>query len=255
MFLESEYTFQEKVFTFGKGSRLDFPIHIHRAFEFYKQTKGSAEIVIDDKKYRLSAGQAVLIFPFQCHSYKSLENSEHQMSIFSTDLVLDFYDKIDVVPVDNMFHMPFDISIKPDNIFEIKAVVYSICGTFAKNAVYKTRDRFALEDNIISVLMFAEENFREQCLLKDVVKTIGYDYAYIAKKFKKSVGMTYNQYVNFLRIHESRLLLKNTTKSITAIAFACGYSSLRSFNRKFFEITGSTPSGFRNKEKKGIVSA
>ena len=40
-----------------------------------------------------------------------------------------------------------------------------------------------------------------------------------------------------------------TDKPVTDIAFECGFMSQRNFNRVFREITGMTPSEFRERSK------
>ena len=95
--------------------------------------------------------------------------------------------------------------------------------------------------------MYANEHFCGKRLLRDAALSAQYDYAYISKLFKKSMGMTFNQYVNLLRIREGQKLLSTTKKSIDEITYLCGYTSTRTFNRNFLEITGSTPSDFRKK--------
>ena len=45
---------------------------------------------LDEKKYILSEGEAVLIFPFQAHSFSPVENGRLKMCIFATKLVAEF---------------------------------------------------------------------------------------------------------------------------------------------------------------------
>ena len=75
------------------------------------------------------------------------------------------------------------------------------------------------EDQIlVQLLLFSDKNFRNRCLLRDAAATIGYDYAYISKLFKRKVGISFRQYVNNLRIIESKPLLTAGDKSIEEIA-------------------------------------
>ena len=121
-----------------------------------------------------------------------------------------------------------------------------ICGEFDKKRTYAEKKNLFSQDKVVSVLLYANENYKQKCLLYDASASVGFDYAYISKLFKKSIGITYNQYVNYLRIQESKKLLKTTGKTITEIALESGFLSLRVFNRKFSEIEGTTPSVYRN---------
>ena len=49
--------------------------------------------MIEDQKYILKSGEAVLVFPLQPHSYTCIEDGNIQMSIFSPEMVSSFYKK------------------------------------------------------------------------------------------------------------------------------------------------------------------
>ena len=227
-------------------NNFSFHIHLHRSFEFFAQIDGLTEIIIDEKEYRLSPGQAVLIFPFQTHSYQVIQKGKCVMCIFSPDLVPDFSkDTVHRLPADNLFLFPVDANIQTDNIFLCRSLAYGICGTFEKNRRYTEKPKSISDDVFISLLLYADKNFCDRCLLRDAAVSMGYDYAYLSKRFKAKAGIPFNQYVNVLRIHQSKYLLTSTEKSITEIAYACGFQICRTFNREFFKIVGCTPSEYR----------
>lgn len=248
MFFEKEHSFNEEEFNIFGGQNFSFMSHIHRSFELYLQTEGTSEVVIDKRAYILKPGQAVLIFPFQYHSYRAIENSAHNMCIFSPGLVPDFYGNGKFIPTDNLF--AFSWSRKTaDNPFLYRSIAYEICGEFDKERTYAEKKNLFAQDKVVSVLLYVNENYKQKCLLYDASASVGFDYAYISKLFKKSIGITYNQYVNYLRIQDSKRLLKTSEKTISEIALECGFLSLRVFNRKFSEIEGITPSAYRNQQK------
>ena len=90
MLFEGKHSFNEQEFKISKGQNLSFMKHIHRSFEFYLQLGGTTEVVIDEKQYVLKAGQAVLIFPFQYHSYKTVENAQAHRLFSNSDYYDDF---------------------------------------------------------------------------------------------------------------------------------------------------------------------
>ncbi|MBR2951820.1 MAG: AraC family ligand binding domain-containing protein, partial [Clostridia bacterium] len=85
MFFESIHSEKQSEFHYHFGESLDFPLHIHRSFEFFSQLQGKTLVVIDGKEYELKEGEAVLIFPLQTHSYKTITKGKHAISIFSSD--------------------------------------------------------------------------------------------------------------------------------------------------------------------------
>lgn len=59
-------------------------------------------------------------------------------------------------------------------------------------------------------------------------------------------SMSFNDYINHLRVERIKQMLKSDNKSnLTDLAFAVGFSSKAAFNQSFKKITGMTPSDFR----------
>jgi AraC-like DNA-binding protein/mannose-6-phosphate isomerase-like protein (cupin superfamily) len=73
--------------------------------------------------------------------------------------------------------------------------------------------------------------------------------AAFSRWFKASVGRVFQRHVNELRVAKVCALLAGGEKSITEAAFKCGYNNLANFNRRFRELTGMTPSMFRNQTR------
>ena len=60
--------------------------------------------------------------------------------------------------------------------------------------------------------------------------------------------MTFGKFLNNMRIEKAMTLLSASDKTVTEIAYECGFGSLRSFNRVFMAFAGKTPTAFK-KEK------
>lgn len=254
MFLEPIHSLNEKEFKFWRGSSISFPLHIHRSFEFFNQINGSTEILIDDQKYVLKGGESVLIFPLQPHSYTCITDGSIQMSIFSPEMVSSFYKKNkNKLPVNNQFICNLSENIEIDNIYHEKSVAYFICGEFERDREYIERSTDLGDKLCVSLLVYADNHFHNQCLLRDAAVSVGYDYAYISKFFKKKVGMSFRRYVNGLRILEGKQLLKSTSMNISEIGEMCGFSSTRAFDREFFSQTGMTPSAYKKESRRKLL--
>jgi AraC-like DNA-binding protein len=68
----------------------------------------------------------------------------------------------------------------------------------------------------------------------------------ISSLLKQKYQMNFKQYLNDVRITESKRLLKETDRTITEIAYAVGYNSIPHFNRVFRQLSDSTPTEFRD---------
>ena len=248
MLFESQHSLTEDEFRLSKSKCINFPIHIHRSFEYFKQIRGATEIRIGDRAYTLKSGEAALVFPLQPHAYTCLEEGEMQLAIFSPEMVSTFYKaNKNKLPTDNHFLCSLPEELALDNLFCQKAAAYWICGEFERGRDYVERSGRLGDQLFVSLLLYADQNFRSRCLLRDAAAAIGYDYAYISKFFKSKVGMSFRQYVNYLRIMESKQLLRETAGSIEEISEACGFASVRAFDREFRAQMGMTPSEYRSR--------
>ena len=88
-----------------------------------------------------------------------------------------------------------------------------------------------------------------ECTLSDAVERVGMNYSYISRNFKKLVGMSFNDYVNLMRLNQACYLLKNTDRSITDCGYESGFRSIHTFNRNFKERYGISPQQYRKEQK------
>ena len=249
MFFEPQHSIDEALFTMRYMMNINFPLHIHHSFEYVEQICGATEITISGKKHLLTPGDAVLIFPLQPHSYATIDKGRIRICIFSPNFVSNFYKANEnKLPESNNFKCTLPETIQSDNLWHKKALTYFICGEFDKNRSYVDASMKNENQILVNLLLFSDKNFRGRCLLRDAAASIGYDYAYVSKLFKRKVGVTFRQYVNNLRIIESKRLLKDGTMSIEEVAENCGFSSLRTFDREFLKQVETTPSKYQRQQ-------
>lgn len=249
MFFEKQRSLDLQNFIQSEASKVTFGLHFHRAFEFFQQTEGSTKVVINNRTYILKEGEAVLIFPFQLHSYEAIEEGKCRATIFSPILVKAFSKNMQF-PTDNRLYYPITETFGCDNIYQQKAFAYAIIGAFESTERVYAPSKSKDEKAIMEMLLYAEKNFAEDCSLRKTAGDIFYDYLYLSKLFKAKIGVPYTTYVHHLRINEAIYLLENTSKSITEIYIDCGFSCLRTFNRVFLSIMGESATEYRNRIKK-----
>jgi|HubBroStandDraft_6_1064221.scaffolds.fasta_scaffold00188_12 AraC family transcriptional regulator of adaptative response / DNA-3-methyladenine glycosylase II len=78
---------------------------------------------------------------------------------------------------------------------------------------------------------------------------LGVSARHLRRLYQEQVGVTPAQLARSSRAHFARRLLDDTDLSITEIAFASGFGSLRQFNRTVNDIFRATPSGLRARRR------
>lgn len=95
------------------------------------------------------------------------------------------------------------------------------------------------------ITCYVEQNFMEKLSLTELTQDYNYSLAHISHTFKMETGMTFQDYVQSVRIRESCRLLINTSKKVADIATLVGYTNIKFFNQVFKRQTGMTPRQFR----------
>lgn len=252
MFYEFHHAASPDYWQVERDRDFSFPPHLHACFELLYIRSGAMQVTVDGRIYPLRAGDALLLFPHQIHALEATE-SEHVLCIFSPQLVHTFARKTaGFRPTDNrMAVSAADIAAleaaDTASLLIKKGVLYTLCGRFDEAATYLSHSTES--DTLLhKIFAFVETSFAADCSLGALAETLGYNYEYLSRAFRRAVGIPFNTYVSHYRLSHACYLLRNTSQSVLQCALDSGYSSLRSFNRQFKEQFGVTPMEYRTTE-------
>lgn len=100
------------------------------------------------------------------------------------------------------------------------------------------------------VAAYAQElprNFHKEFSIDEVAGRLGLSRRRFTQLFRDATGESWLQMIRRLRINHARWLLRNTSRSITAVAFESGFSDLSHFYRVFGKTSGLSPEAWRKK--------
>ena len=98
---------------------------------------------------------------------------------------------------------------------------------------------------IKKAMSYISDNFASNITLDDVARHVHLNPAYFSSIFKQSCGSSFKEYLNMVRIEESKRLLANTDYSVVDIAVATGFMDQSYFSKVFKKYTGLTPKQYR----------
>lgn len=98
---------------------------------------------------------------------------------------------------------------------------------------------------IKKAMMYISENFNRPLTLEEVATYVNLNPSYFSKVFKDSTNTSFKEYLNSIRIEESKRLLSNTDYNVIDIAIAVGFEDQSYFSKVFKKYTGMTPKQFR----------
>jgi AraC-like DNA-binding protein len=98
---------------------------------------------------------------------------------------------------------------------------------------------------VVRICDFIADNFREDIDSSDIASAAAVHPKYAMNVFKKTTGMTLNDYVNLMRLSYAQALLMQEEVNVLQVAMDSGFGSLSAFNKSFRKIAGTSPSDFR----------
>ncbi len=103
-------------------------------------------------------------------------------------------------------------------------------------------------DPIARALAYIRQNFQSSTIsLAEVADTAHLSPSHLAHRFRRQVGVGYQQYVTKLRIDAAKVMLAEGGLPVAVIAEDVGYPNLTNFYRLFQRETGFTPAAWRRR--------
>src|SRR5690606_25133799 len=90
-----------------------------------------------------------------------------------------------------------------------------------------------------------QENYHQNITLEMISSRFYISPYYFSRIFKQTTGLNFKEYLHLLRIREAQRLLKETELKIIEIAERIGYMNITHFNRKFKQVTHTSPKEYR----------
>lgn len=123
--------------------------------------------------------------------------------------------------------------------YDLQEIVVAFSDNVFNKATSKNKE---LMKKAISIIT---KNYAANITLDYVANEVHLNPAYFSTLFKKEVGYSFKEYLNMIRIEESKRLLTNSSYSIVDIAIAVGFEDQSYFSKVFKKYTGITPKQYR----------
>jgi AraC family transcriptional regulator len=102
------------------------------------------------------------------------------------------------------------------------------------------------ERRIGAALRHVEAHAEEPLSLAALAAVAAMSPYHFLRTFRALVGMTPHQFILHARMRRAAVGLRQTSDTVSAIAFASGFGDLSTFNRRFVRIFGVSPSAYRS---------
>lgn len=254
--------------------RYNMPHHWHTETELLYIQKGRFQLSLNGKEYMLGAGNLCYIaegalhggIPYDCVYECMVFNSN--VLLKHTSLVRDYLKDIEntrtlIQPVftsaqpgilkciSRMLSAARDM--KPGWELLALAGLYDFYGTVIQQNYREEApsDATAYQRvrQIKMALEFIEQNYHRPITLEQLAHASGLSPKYFCRYFRNILSKTPIDYLNYYRVERACFLLEENKRSVTDVAYACGYNDSSYFVRCFKRYKGITPNQYAKQSK------
>lgn len=133
---------------------------------------------------------------------------------------------------------------KIDSVEELSLWTLKVLERFTDSVFNLSESKHA--GTMIEAIKYINAHYEEPLTLEKVATKVHLNPAYLSSVFKKEIGVGFADYLNKVRIEESKKLLRNRQYTILEVALSVGFENHSYFSKVFKKYTGITPKHFRN---------
>ncbi|AOT70612.1 helix-turn-helix transcriptional regulator [Geosporobacter ferrireducens] len=224
--------------------------HLHQELSIGYIEKGTTVLHVNGKNYDISAGDAIIIYPYVSHRCQPLDITEWQFTMIYVDNAFckGIFDDLDT---------KHSIGIKKLGEYEFNQIKHLVdtlksdVSGFDKEVelistlihLFDTCDvAIKLESSrkIHAVKTYIKEHFLQPLNLKDMEEHFSMNKFALIRNFKDKFNTTPNAYQLQLKINYGKYLLKSSS-NIVDIALRSGFYDQAHFTKEFKKAYGITP--------------
>ena len=249
-------------------------LHWHSELEIFVLLEGDVEVQIGEKRFRLTAGEGCFINIEILHSYYAVGDEPCHFrsfvfdaaivsgmpgSVFDIKYVRPLLNKnvpfiqMNSVKKDKIYFEQFDIAFKAAQNeghgyeFVIReALTHILLFLSERCKSYDIQSVSVQEIRLKQMLEWINKNIEKNISLPELAKSANISARECQRIFKKYLQCRPVAYIQKQRILIAVQYLTMTDDPITDIALKCGFSSPSYFTSQFKNITGETPTEYRN---------
>jgi len=250
--------------------------HHHPECELILVQKGRLDVEIKDEVFALTGGDVLLLGSSQLHrdrnygektDYFILQFDLHTFFDQSTIPYLQYFNETKV-PLSAMNYIFRD---HPDSRLAVAECIRDIFGEIhlkesgyelAVNLLIKkilliliradTRGLLADQDRVERirlkpVLDYVDVNISEKVTVEEACRLANMSYYYFVKFFKKTMGLSFTEYVNFRKIKRAEQLLLTRDLSVSEVGDQTGMPNMAHFYKMFKRFNHCSPKEFQRR--------
>ncbi len=238
--------------------------HMHCDMEIAIIYNGKTFVEIGNKPSTTAeSSDIIFVFPNQIHSFSSAQPEQHVLFTINPQLFPEYAQLFsDYLPDDNIIKGAArdpELRNLVDNIirlYESKDSLYrdaSLRGyllAFISRIFSLTRLKKSNSEDMHAIgyiMNYCMANYNHALSLDILERELHLSKYYISHTINQKLGMSFNDYVNSIRVSSACRYLSEGKLSVQEISELVGFNTVRTFNRAFAKQMGTSPRDYRNR--------
>ena len=263
-----------------RDPQLEFPLHSHGFDELVIVLRGTAMHIVDGQPFQVKSGDVFVVSGKHEHQYREMNGLALANILFDSDVLQMHQWDIRALPG---FHVLFALEplLRGQHKFnsrlhlsaqqlnhvskllqdlhreiEVRGPGYRIMsrGIFMQMAVYLSRcysekpeGKFIDLLRIGDAIAHIETHFDKKITLNDLARKAHLSPRHFQRIFQECIGRSPIDHLLHVRVQKAAELLRHSERTLTSIAFDCGFSDSNYLSRQFRRIMNQTPKQYRQK--------
>jgi len=224
----------------------------HHRWVFLLSLTGSGTVHVDDKSFPLKPSEALVIYPFQFHSFSNVDPDIHWLFITFN---LPEYN----IRLPSQQPTPLDIqnielvrncieSWQSEKLSHLSPLYLSLLIGRILSVAKDITPASEIDWNqpLLSKISKAiTHHLSQPTSIKEIARELGISESHLRAKFRALTGRSLGVHLRRIRIRTACSLLLSSKRSIGEIGEACGFENVFAFSRAFRNALGISPSEYR----------
>lgn len=248
--------------------------HFHESYELYYLISGDQTFFIKDRTYRIKSGDFIFINTGEIHRVVDIGSpvrerisltfgqrffdyfmndisNMHLMSPYDTQTTLMHLESPDQEFIQGvLFKMMEECKHeRPGYVLYMKVLMMELLIHLSRllnqNTPSEYRYPSSVHKKISDIVRYINKHYYEDITLTSISHDFSISPYYLSRVFKEVTNFSFTEYLNSIRIRESKHLLKDTQLNITQISKKVGYLTPTRFGKVFKDFIGLPPSRYR----------
>jgi len=248
-----------------------YAMHHHRTFELYFLIKGEREYFIEDRFFKLTEGDMVLIPRGMLHRTAG-KGASRFLIHFSKEFLAKYFTREALAPI--IERRPFVFRGDEREREQLSAVLHTLLSEYTRAeregtpqnepmlAGYLYRLLFTMvyanntyvphdyaDARVAQVVKHINENYSQITDIEEIADHFFISKYHLCRIFNKNLGISLVTYLNTIKIREACEMIKRKEGNLTEIAMRCGFNSSSYFCKVFKSEKGISPTEYKKRQR------